>query len=81
MIAGGGKSLCFQLPAIVNYGFTLVISPLVALMQNQVWKLKTIGINAEYLSATNDENINQFIIEKMICNDPSELHSVLVCAT
>lgn len=77
IIAGGGKSLCFQLPAIVNPGFTLVISPLVALMQNQVWKLKGIGINAEYLSSTNDTNENNFILEKMICNDSSELHNVL----
>lgn len=72
IIAGGGKSLCYQLPAIVNYGFTLVISPLVALMQNQVWKLKGIDINAEYLSSTNDEKANKFILEKMIRNDSSE---------
>ena len=47
---GGGKSLCYQLPGIALDGITLVVSPLVALMQDQVFRLKTLGIKAVALS-------------------------------
>ncbi|XP_046649301.1 Bloom syndrome protein homolog [Daphnia pulicaria] len=49
---GEGKSLCFQLPALVNAGVTIVICPLVALMIDQVKNLKKRGIDAEYLNGT-----------------------------
>ncbi len=51
---GGGKSLCFQLPALIRPGLTLVISPLMALMKDQVDSLKAIGIEATYINSSLD---------------------------
>lgn len=48
---GGGKSLCFQIPALVQGGLTVVVSPLIALMQDQVAALRSRGLDAELLSS------------------------------
>lgn len=65
MATGHGKSLCFQFPAVFENGVTLVISPLIALMEAQVYTLNEIGISACFLgSAQTDQNILQRIDRK-----------------
>ena len=51
---GGGKSLCFQLPALVRPGLTVVVSPLIALMKDQVDQMQAAGVAATYLNSTLD---------------------------
>jgi ATP-dependent DNA helicase RecQ len=59
MPTGGGKSLCYQLPALVREGVTLVVSPLIALMRNQVAQLQSYGVAAASLSSGNDPAENR----------------------
>src|SRR5215469_6959148 len=65
MPTGSGKSLCYQLPALLREGLTLVVSPLIALMRNQVAQLRGYGIAAASLNSANDYLENREIIDRI----------------
>ena len=65
MPTGSGKSLCYQLPALVRDGLTVVVSPLIALMRNQVAQLCANGIAAASLNSANDPTENRAILERI----------------
>ncbi|MFV8328115.1 DNA helicase RecQ [Flavobacterium sp. ZS1P14] len=68
MPTGGGKSICFQLPALILPGITIVISPLIALMKDQVDSLKANGIEACFINSSQTEAERQFYIESLKTN-------------
>jgi ATP-dependent DNA helicase RecQ len=69
MPTGGGKSICFQLPAILLPGITIVISPLIALMKDQVDGLTANGIPAAFLNSSQQEKEQQEIFRKISQNE------------
>lgn len=69
MPTGGGKSICFQLPSLFFNGVTLVISPLIALMKDQVDGLIANGISAAYFNSSQTNDVQQSIINRIINTD------------
>ena len=65
MPTGSGKSLCYQLPALLRGGLTVVVSPLIALMRNQVAQLRGYGIAAAALNSANDADENRAVLDQM----------------
>ncbi len=66
MPTGGGKSLCYQIPALVRDGTGIVVSPLIALMQDQVDALKQLGVKAAFLNSSLEYNEASAVEQKLI---------------
>jgi len=71
---GFGKSLCYQFPAILFDGITVVFSPLIALMRDQIQQLKSLGISAECLNSEQTEEENSEILRRAVQNDVKILY-------
>ena len=65
---GGGKSMCYQIPALIRAGTGIVVSPLISLMQDQVEQLKALGVKAAYLNSTLSQEEQASISEQMVSN-------------
>ncbi|MFE6782627.1 DNA helicase RecQ [Streptomyces sp. NPDC057680] len=69
MPTGGGKSLCYQIPALVRDGTGVVISPLIALMQDQVDALRALGVRAGFLNSTQDPYERQAVEQAFLADE------------
>lgn len=69
MPTGGGKSLCYQIPALVREGTGIVISPLIALMQDQVNALTALGVRAGFLNSTQDSYERQAVERAFLADE------------
>ena len=74
MPTGGGKSLCYQLPATLFEGLTLVVSPLIALMQSQVKQLQLMGVKAGSFNSSNTKNQNNETMSLLLKNELKMLY-------
>ncbi|MDU4752855.1 MAG: DNA helicase RecQ [Clostridium butyricum] len=74
MPTGGGKSICYQVPALMLEGLTIVISPLISLMKDQVDTLKDTGVEAEYINSTLSSAEENDIINKIERNEVKILY-------
>jgi ATP-dependent DNA helicase RecQ len=71
---GGGKSLCYQVPALVREGLTVVISPLISLMKDQVDRLESRGVAATYLNSTLDDAETRSRVEHVMAGTTKLLY-------
>src|SRR3954471_6737201 len=69
MPTGGGKSLCYQVPALLREGVGVVVSPLIALMQDQVDALRALGVRAGFLNSTQDRADRRDVEEAFLAGD------------
>ncbi|MFF0727741.1 DNA helicase RecQ [Streptomyces sp. NPDC004134] len=69
MPTGGGKSLCYQIPALVRPGTGVVISPLIALMQDQVDALRALGVRAGFLNSTQDPDERRMVEAEFLAGE------------
>lgn len=74
MPTGAGKSLCYQLPAVTIGGTAIVISPLIALMKNQVDQLNAFGINAHFLNSTLSKSESNRVKKEVLSGDTKLLY-------
>ncbi len=69
MPTGGGKSLCYQIPALAREGLAIIVSPLIALMQDQVEALQQLGVKAAFLNSSLSAEENASITSKVLSGD------------
>ncbi|MFF7730598.1 DNA helicase RecQ [Streptomyces sp. NPDC008001] len=69
MPTGGGKSLCYQIPALVRPGVGVVVSPLIALMQDQVDALRALGVRAGFLNSTQDQDERRMVEAEFLAGE------------
>jgi ATP-dependent DNA helicase RecQ len=69
MPTGGGKSLCYQIPALVRDGVGVVVSPLIALMQDQVDALRALGVRAGFLNSTQDPDEQRMVGAEFVAGE------------
>ncbi|WP_213455409.1 DNA helicase RecQ [Rhizomonospora bruguierae] len=69
MPTGGGKSLCYQIPALVRPGVGVVISPLIALMQDQVDALRALGVRAAFVNSTQDLDTRRLVEAEFLAGE------------
>ncbi|MPQ97488.1 DNA helicase RecQ [Modestobacter sp. I12A-02628] len=69
MPTGGGKSLCYQVPALVREGVGVVVSPLIALMQDQVDALRALGVRAGFLNSSQDREARREVEQAFLSGD------------
>ena len=74
MPTGGGKSLCYQIPALMRQGVAIVVSPLIALMKDQVDMLDDLGITAAYLNSSQTAEESQEVIDRLYRGDIALLY-------
>ena len=69
MPTGGGKSLCYQLPALLRHGVGIVVSPLIALMQDQVDALSQLGVSAAFLNSSLDATAARAVYSRLLSGE------------